>query len=631
MTTEVLFTRQRHEAFRAGLHFDYRIVLGDKAYSWATKKDMPEPGHAIILHEQPVHDRQYALSEKVVIPKGEYGGGTTTLDFARKATADIKPGKYVITTTAGERFLILHMPSYGPKQWLFTNITGKGIDKAAAVVKPKPKSKSKTQQDEGPELSQEQQTRVLEKLKARHPRLVAFHGLGSGKTMTGIRAINENLSPKGRAIFITPASLTKNVKKEEIKHKMHMDPKRVTVMSYEKALKLKDKLLENPHDMIVLDEAQKLRNEDTKLVEGLQPVLDRAKHLLLLSGSPLYNDAKDIASLVNRAAGKQVLPGNKRDFDKEFVTEKSINPGLLKRLLFKVKPGTSRDLKNTKKLKEIFNQYIDYYEPEGEAKAFYPKTKEEHVEVNMSKEQERIYKFLEGKLPPHLKWKVRMGLPPSKTELQQLNSFASGLRQVANTHGPFKKLKADDQAISPKIERMVSDLLQMKNSDKNFRGVIYSNYLAGGLHPMSAALSKAGVRHGLYTGELSARDKAKMVDDYNKGKLDTLLLSSSGGEGLDLLGTKSMQIMEPHFNQSKIKQVVGRGSRYKSHMHLPPEERNVIVRHYISTRKQGPLDKFLRVKSKSIDEYLRDYSGDKEKLNEQIRELIKQQPKQQKK
>ena len=30
---QVLFTRQRHEADRAGLHWDYRIVIGDKAYS----------------------------------------------------------------------------------------------------------------------------------------------------------------------------------------------------------------------------------------------------------------------------------------------------------------------------------------------------------------------------------------------------------------------------------------------------------------------------------------------------------------------------------------------------------------------------------------------------------------------
>lgn len=82
---KVLLTRQRHDAKRAGLHYDYRIVVGDKAYSWATRKELPEPGKSILLFEQPVHDSTYALSKKVVIPDGEYGAGVTTLDFVRKA------------------------------------------------------------------------------------------------------------------------------------------------------------------------------------------------------------------------------------------------------------------------------------------------------------------------------------------------------------------------------------------------------------------------------------------------------------------------------------------------------------------------------------------------------------------
>ena len=46
----VLFTRQRHEADRAGLHYDYRIVVGDKALSWATKKELPEEGSYWLKH-----------------------------------------------------------------------------------------------------------------------------------------------------------------------------------------------------------------------------------------------------------------------------------------------------------------------------------------------------------------------------------------------------------------------------------------------------------------------------------------------------------------------------------------------------------------------------------------------------
>ncbi len=133
---EVLLTRQRHEADKAGLHFDYRIVVGDKALSWATKKELPEPGSAIILWEQPMHDKSYALSKKILIPKGHYGAGVTTLDFVRKGIIN-NPGedenKFTLTTKSGDRFLFKKLPeTYGKTAWLFKNLTtNKYLEKLA--------------------------------------------------------------------------------------------------------------------------------------------------------------------------------------------------------------------------------------------------------------------------------------------------------------------------------------------------------------------------------------------------------------------------------------------------------------------------------------------------------------------
>ena len=76
--------------------------------------------------------------------------------------------------------------------------------------------------------------------------------------------------------------------------------------------------------------------------------------------------------------------------------------------------------------------------------------------------------------------------------------------------------------------------------------------------------------------------KKKVVTDYNQGKIDVLLLSSSGGEGLDLKNTRQIHIMEPHWNIAKINQVIGRGIRYKSHESLPKSQRLVNVYYWIS-------------------------------------------------
>jgi hypothetical protein len=122
---QILLTRQRHEAERMGLHWDYRIVVGGKAYSWATKKEMPEPGKAIILHEQPIHTSHYALSPKVIIPSGQYGAGVTTLDWVRKGKVvnqEESVDKFVVETTEGDRFLFKRTPQYSNKAWLFKNL-----------------------------------------------------------------------------------------------------------------------------------------------------------------------------------------------------------------------------------------------------------------------------------------------------------------------------------------------------------------------------------------------------------------------------------------------------------------------------------------------------------------------------
>lgn len=127
--TEILFTRQRHEAKRAGLHYDIRLVHGDLAYSWATRKETPKPGENILIYEQPVHTRSYALSKEVHIPDGQYGAGITKLVEVKKAKVhpDSTEDKIKFTTQSGESYLMLKLLSgkYGKNAWLFRNITKK--------------------------------------------------------------------------------------------------------------------------------------------------------------------------------------------------------------------------------------------------------------------------------------------------------------------------------------------------------------------------------------------------------------------------------------------------------------------------------------------------------------------------
>ena len=72
-------------------------------------------------------------------------------------------------------------------------------------------------------------------------------------------------------------------------------------------------------------------------------------------------------------------------------------------------------------------------------------------------------------------------------------------------------------------------------------------------------------------------------------------------------------IMEPHWNDELIKQVIGRAARYESHSQLPESQRNVIVYRFIL---QGN-DKL------SIDEIIDNMAKEKNIRNYNFYKIVK--------
>lgn len=608
MENKILFTRQRHEADRAGLHWDYRIVIGDKAYSWATKKELPEPGKSIILWEQPVHTSDYALRKRIVIPKGNYGSGVTTLDFVRKGTIKSEEGKHVITVKdTGERFLLKKLPnSLKGDGWLFKNLGEKkdsSLEKQAEELQP-------------------QQERALKKLDGlpKGQGIILHHSTGSGKTLTMLKAIerSQQKDPNSESLLVSPASLVTNIDKEIEKHKLKIDRTKLTAMSYEKAVNESENLRNKKFALAIADEAHKLRSTGTKRHTNLSEIFEQADKKILSTATTTYNHVSDIAPLVNIAAGRKELPQTKKEFEDTFVHKRLEQPPILKRI-FGASPKEVSSLRHKEHLSKILNKYVDKYDlyQDPKAREKFPTKHEKIIEVEMNDSQDRIYKYLENQLPWHLKFKVRMNLPLDKKDRSSLNAFSTGIRQASNSIKPFTDGETET---TPKIHRAVEALHHRHKTDKNFRGVVYSNFLEGGLHDYSKELQNRGIPHTVYHGGLSSKDKDQAVTDYNSGVKPVLLVSSSGAEGLNLKGTKLIQVLEPHFNKSKIKQVIGRGVRYESHEHLPKEERHVDVEHYHSIFPNGVLGKS---KNTSIDSYLHHHAEHKDDLSNELNQLVR--------
>lgn len=459
---------------------------------------------------------------------------------------------------------------------------------------------------------QPHQQRVVDRIQ-QQPGLVVAHGVGSGKTLSSIAAAEAMKKPTA---VVAPAALLTNFQKELAKHA----PEAEATYNLE-SLQRVARGVPPEGEFLIVDEAHRAREPGTKTQQALRD--SGAQKRMLLTGTALYNRPHDLANLVNIAAGESVFPQDRTQFDRQYLGEERVDPGFWGRLRG-IKPGSKPVLRNMPELSEKMHKWVDYHEnPQTD----FPTRKDTHFETEMSPEQLDLYSTVMKKAPAWVSYKIRKGLPPSKQESKELNAFLGAARQVALSPGGFVEGLDPNKAVaqSPKIQKAIANLEAKIKTNPDHRAVVYSNYLDAGLGPYEAALAAKNIPFGKFTGDMHKRDRDQMVTDYNAGKLRALLLSSAGGEGLDLKGTRQIQVLEPHWNKEKIEQVIGRGIRYKSHAELPADQRDVEVEHYHSVHKSpGGLAKFFGKKREgAIDEYLAGLSKDKDRLNEQVRGILR--------
>ena len=153
-------------------------------------------------------------------------------------------------------------------------------------------------------------------------------------------------------------------------------------------------------------------------------------------------------------------------------------------------------------------------------------------------------------------------------------------------HTVNKDLTLEESAAkSTKVKRMLDDVEDHLKNTSDGQVVIHSELLQGGLDVVEAGLKQRGLEYGKFIGKGNAgvTEKARQqdVDDYNAGKKKILLISSAGGEGLDLPNTTMVASLDGHYNPEKVNQVEARGVRLGGLSHRPESERKVLVNRYV--------------------------------------------------
>ncbi|HFN7726518.1 TPA: SNF2-related protein [Escherichia coli] len=201
-----------------------------------------------------------------------------------------------------------------------------------------------------------------------------------------------------------------------------LNNKSITIMSYHYAARLEEKLVAEMWDLVVIDEAHKLRNahrESNKMGQALKRALDGRKKLLL-TATPLQNSLMELygmSTLIDEHTFGEV-----KAFRKQYMQADSDIAELKGRL--------SRFIKRT--LRKNVLEYIKYTERKAITIPFYPSEQEQDLYERVQKLLEREDSYALPKRHRHLTGLILRKLLSSSTKavLNNLQILKSRLERL---------------------------------------------------------------------------------------------------------------------------------------------------------------------------------------------------------
>ncbi|OCX07172.1 DEAD/DEAH box helicase [Streptococcus dysgalactiae] len=360
--------------------------------------------------------------------------------------------------------------------------------------------------------------------------------MGLGKTLQTIAFLSSQLKPDSKVLILSPSSLIYNWLDECQKFTPQLD----AVVSY--GLKqVRDHLIEEGHqititsyssfrqdfetyqafeyDYLILDEAQVIKNAQTKIAQCLRAF--NAKNCFALSGTPIENKLLEIWSIF-----QIVLPGllpAKKEFLKMTAKQVSryIKPFIMRRKKEDVLPELPNLIEMT-----------------------YPN--------EMTDSQKAIYLAQLRQMQDQIRTASDADINRRKIEIL---SGITRLRQICDTPSLFM----DYDGESGKLESLRTLLLQIK--ENGHRALIFSQF-RGMLDLAKQEMDALGLTAYQMTGSTPANERQEMTRAFNNGSKDAFLISlKAGGVGLNLTGADTVVLIDLWWNPAVEMQAISRAHR----------------------------------------------------------------------
>lgn len=369
--------------------------------------------------------------------------------------------------------------------------------------------------------------------------------VGLGKTIEAGLILKEYLI-RGlvkRALILAPASLI-NQWIEELNIKFHIpaiaykknvpiERYDVLIMSMDTAKKSphKERIYEQDYDMVIIDEAHKLKNHKTQIYEFVQGL--KKKFCLLLTATPIQNDVFELFYLISLLKPGHL--GNYDTFQSAFSASK-------------------HDLEHNDYLKELVNQVMVRNRREDTG-IEWTNRRVQIVPIRFTKEEEEIYNLL-GTLQNTGSF--------SMITLQK--EMCSSKEATALT---LSKM-LEDNAQSQEIEEILAKLMALEVNSKaektleiiekaKDKVIIFTEYRATQIY-LQWYLHSNGITSVLFNGKYN-KSKRDYMKHLFKERAQVLIATEAGGEGINLQFCHYVINYDLPWNPMKLEQRIGRVHR----------------------------------------------------------------------
>ena len=315
-------------------------------------------------------------------------------------------------------------------------------------------------------------------------------------------------------------------------------------------------------DVVILDEAQRIKNWQTKTANAVKKL--RSRYAFVLTGTPLENRIDEIYSIVQFLDPD--LLGPLFRFNREFYE-----------LDAKGRPTGFRNLDElARRVSSVMlrrrKEDVETELPGRTTKTFF---------VPMTETQTSAYEDydLYVKRLAHLAAKR----PLTKDEFDRLQKFLACMRMVCDT--PF--ILGDENRDCPKMEEM-ERLLPGLLEDPERKIIVFSEWVRM-LELVREYAVAAGIEFAWHTGSVPQPQRRAEIRRFRADPECRLFLSSeSGSVGLNLQVADTVINMDQPWNPARLEQRIARA--WRKHQTRPVTVINLVSEHTIEHRMLGLLD-----------------------------------------